>query len=291
MGNAMTNLWNDPICGPTLILALLVAAPGCAAPGRLMRGYAEAEPTEMALLETGGAFADAPAHLQGQVRFAFDAFGSLSTDALKRSAIPWKLAVAAVALDRHEMSGAPLSRGTAYAVFEEYGLLRPRRIANWEGPQPLMERPLGVVSGMAHRGFPSVELEIAALGCATCHAGPLYGADGRPTGDAWLGLPNTSIDGSALRNTLSLALERQLPRDDALLEAVATIFPDVTDDELSVLRKHVIPGALEKLTTQIADESHAPRFENGGPGLMNAVATLRNSPPRLRQRTSNSRGS
>ena len=76
----------------------------------------------------------------------------------------------------------------------EFGFVSPRRIANWVGPQPRLERPLGVVAGVARRGFPAVELEIANLGCATCHAAPLYGEDGRPTGDAWLGLPNASID-------------------------------------------------------------------------------------------------
>jgi mono/diheme cytochrome c family protein len=277
----MTNQPNDPIHASTLLVVLLVTVSGCATPGRFMRGYAEAEPTEMELLETGGAFADAPPHLQGQVRFAFDAFGSLSTDALKGSAFPWKLLVAAIALDRHETTGAPISLNTAYAVFEEFGFLRPRRIANWHGPQPRLQRPLGIVSGLAHRGFPAVELEIGAFGCAMCHGGPLYGADGRPTGDAWLGLPNTSIDLSAFGSAASLALERQLPHEAALLEATVTIFPQVSDDELSVLRKHVIPAAFERFTKSGADGDGTPRFDHGGPGLMNGAAVARKSLGRL----------
>ena len=96
-----------------ILLALTTLTTACAAPGRLMRGYAEADATEMELLETGAPFGEAPAYLRGQVRFAFDGFGSLSTDGLKRTAIPWKVLVAALALDRHERSGAPLSIGTA----------------------------------------------------------------------------------------------------------------------------------------------------------------------------------
>ena len=281
LGDPMTDRWNDPACASSLLVVLVVATSGCATPGRMLRGYAEAEPTELALLETGGAFADAPPHLRGQVRFAFDAFGSLSTDALKEGALPWKLVVAVLALDRHEATGAPISLNTAYGVFEEFGFLRPRRIANWHGPQPRLERPLGIVSGIARRGFPSVELEISAFGCAMCHGGALYGADGRPTGDAWLGLPNTSLDLSAFGSAVSLALERQLPREDALLEATVTIFPRVSDNELSVLRKHVIPAAREKLIPSVEDGDGAPSFEHGGPGLMNGVAVARRSLGRL----------
>lgn len=277
MGTTMIHRRNETTRRTTLLLALLLGMTGCALPGRFMRGYAEAEPSEMELLDDGGAYEDAPAHDRGQVRFVFDAFGSLSTDALRKSAIPWKLLVAALALDRQETDGAPLTLATGYAAFEEHGFVRPRRIANWEGPQPRLERPLGVVSGVAHRGFPSVELEIAALGCTTCHAGPVYGPDGRPTGDVWLGAPNASMDLSGFGRTVTEALERQLPRPDAVRDAVTRLFPDVTEDELSVLRKHVLPGALEELTAQIAERGHEPTFEHGGPGLMNGVAGLLSS--------------
>jgi hypothetical protein len=260
-----------------LALALLLTTSACALPGRFMRGYAEAEPAETQLLEDGGAYHEAPPHLRGQVRFAFDAFGSLSTDALKQSAIPWKLLVAALALDRHERGGDPLTLTTGYATFQEHGFLRPRRIANWEGPQPELRRPLGVVAGTARRGLPSVELEIAALGCATCHSGPLYGPDGRPTGETWLGAPNASMDLSGFGRTVTRVLERQLARPDALLAALRQLYPQVTDEELSVLSEHVVPAAQEKITTQIADRGHEPTFEHGGPGLMNGVGGLLSS--------------
>jgi mono/diheme cytochrome c family protein len=262
---------------PALAVALVLATSACALPGRFIRGFAEAAPAETELLETGGAYQHAPAHLRGQVRFAFDAFGSLSTDALNGSAIPWKLLVAALALDRHELLGEPLTLASGYASFQEHGFLRPARIANWDGPQPELRRPLGVVAGVARRGLPSVELEIAALGCATCHSGPLYGPDGSPTGDTWLGAPNASMDLSGFGRTVTRALERRLACPDALMAAVTQLYPHVTDDELSVLRKHVVPAALEKIRTQIAARGYEPTFEHGGPGLMNGVGGLLSS--------------
>lgn len=254
---------------------VLLSLSACAWPGRLARGYAEAEPQGLELIEEGGAWASAPAAIHGQVRFLFDDFGSLTTDGLQTYAIPWKLAAAALVRSRHESEGAPLSLATLRIALAEYGFITPRRIMNWEGAQPRLEYPMGLVSGVARRGFPAVEIEIANVGCATCHAGPLYGADGLRTPDAWLGLPNASIDLTAYANDVFLALRRDLDRPDTLLAAVAAVFPRVSDRELTTLRKHVIPKAREQLAWRAEHYGGLLPYENGGPGLMNALASRR----------------
>lgn len=256
-------------------LALLAACVGCSLPGRMLRGYAEGDPEGMELLEEGSVYAHAPSHVQGQVRFVFDDFGSLTTDGLETYGIPWKLAAAAVVWERHRRRGAPLSRRTLDRALEEHGFIRPRRIANWKGPQPRLDRPLGIVAGTARRGFPSVEIEIANLGCATCHAGPLYGADGRPTGDAWLGIPNASIELSGYGNEVFAALRVGLERPDSLLEVVTALFPEASPGELSTLKAHLIPRAREQLAERAERYGGLLPFENGGPGLSNGVGSLR----------------
>jgi mono/diheme cytochrome c family protein len=257
------------------LVAVAVATSGCSWPSRALRGYAQAEADGLAALEEGGAFMNAPRRLQGQVRFVFDDFGSLNTDELEMYAIPWKLAVAALVRARHDSTGAALSESTLRAVMAEYGFLRPRRIANWEGPQPHLARPLGIVSGVAHRGFPRVDIEIANVGCATCHAGALYGADGLPTGEAWLGLPNTSLDLSAYVDALYVSLTTELERPDTLLATVAALYPEASERELSTLRRHVIPTAREQLIARGERYGGLLPFENGGPGLLNGVGSLR----------------
>jgi len=262
--------------GLWVVMAVLVLATGaCSWPSRALRGYAEAEPAGLEALDEGGAFAEAPGALRGQVRFAFDGFGSLNTDELDTYAIPWKLVSTALVLARHERTGDPLDRATLRAAMAEFGFVSPRRIANWAGPQPRLERPLGLVAGVARRGFPAVEVEIANVGCATCHAGPLYGADGRPTGDAWLGLPNASIDLSAYADAVLAALSRDLHRPDTLLAALSALYPETSEREISTLRKHVIPRAREQIAEYLAQYGGLLPFENGGPGLMNGVASLR----------------
>lgn len=255
-------------------LLLLAAASACALPGRFFRGYAAANGDGMGLLEEGGPYAHAPAALQGQVRFVFDDFGGLTTDVLRTYGFPWKLAVASVVLDRQQRQGAPRTMETFGRALEEYGFLRPTRIANWKGPQPRLTHPLGFVTGTARRSFPPVEVEIGNLGCTACHAAPLYGADGRPTGEAWLGLPNASIDVTAYAADVFQAMRRELLSPDTLLAVVRQLFPNVTDRELSTLRKHVIPGARKELDRRAKEYGGLVPFRNGGPGLNNGAGSL-----------------
>jgi mono/diheme cytochrome c family protein len=255
------------------VVVLATATTACAAPGRLLRGYAEAEPDGMELLE--GPYAHAPDSIRGQVRFVFDDFGSLTTDGLRTYGIPWTLAAAAVVLDRERHQGAPRTVETLNRALEEYGFLRPTEIANWVGPQPDLDRPLGLLAGTARRGFPAVEIEIGNLGCATCHAGPLYGPDGRPTGKAWLGSPNASIDVTAYAADVFQALRAGLEAPDELLAAVEDLYPAVRASEISTLRKHVVPGAREELARRDEEYGGLVPFRNGGPGLNNGAGSLR----------------
>ncbi len=260
-----------------LVFGMLIvpAMAGCNLPGRALRGYAAADADGLEALEEGGAFAHAPRSLRGQVRFLFDDFGSLNTDELDTYAIPWKLTSAALVRARHESRGEAVSIETLRAAMAEFGFVFPRRIANWEGPQPRLDRPMGIVSGPARRGLPAVEIEIANVGCATCHAGPLYGADGLPTGDAWLGLPNTSFDLSAYADGALMALTKELERPDTLLATIATLYPEVSRRELGTIEKHVIPQAREQLAARVEQFGGLLPFENGGPGLLNGVGSLR----------------
>ena len=265
-----------------LITLLVMALSGCHLPGRVMRGYAEADPEGMELLSEHGAFATAPSNLRGQVRFLFDDFGSLDTDNLHRYGSPSRLVAAALVRDRHRSQVAAINRRTLDRVCAEYGFIRPTSVANWTGPQPRFERPMGMLGGIAKRRFPAVEIEVGNLGCATCHAGPLFGADGRPTGEVWLGLPNASIDLSAYADAAFVALKRELGTPDSLIASIAVLFPEVSELELSTLRKFASSSAVEQLAFRDEVYGGLLPFENGGPGLTNGVASLRFTTGELR---------
>ncbi|MGD2046301.1 MAG: hypothetical protein PVJ80_14035 [Gemmatimonadota bacterium] len=256
-------------------LVLTMTTTACSWPGRALRGYASADANGLASLDEGGAFHNAPASMKGQVRFLFEDFGSLDTDELETYAIPWKLASSALVRARHERTGEPIGAGAVEAAMAEYGFIAPRRIANWQGPQPRLDKPMGIVSGVASRGFPAVEVEIANVGCATCHAAPLYGADGLPTSDAWIGLPNASIDLSAYADDVVAALRKELTRPDTLMATIDRLYPRMSERERATLWKYLIPRAREDLEERVAEYGGLLPFENGGPGLMNGVGSLR----------------
>jgi mono/diheme cytochrome c family protein len=257
-----------------ILVTVLTTTTACSLPGRLMRGYAEADAQGLELLEEDGAFAQAPPEVRGQVRFLYDDFGSLTTDGLETYAMPWKLVAGALVLHRHRIAGVPVSRRTFEGLLAEYGFLQPHRIANWTGPQPRLDAaPLGIVTGQARRGFPAVDVQVANVGCATCHAGPLHGPDGRRTDEVWLGTPNASMDLSGFADEAFQALRTELQEPDSVLAAVARVFPGVTDREISTLRKHLIPAVREELDARADRFGGLIPFENGGPGLSNGVAS------------------
>jgi len=136
-----------------------------------------------------------PPAAMGMLRFALDDFGGLSSATLETNALPYRLVAAALVLEEEARTGTRMERGDLPRIFRRFGFLYPERIANWSGAaRPRSDQPLGLVTGMVKGPTPLVRIEAATLGCASCHGGALYDAAGRPTGEAWLGLPNTSLD-------------------------------------------------------------------------------------------------
>lgn len=257
------------------LVAVMMLAVGCAPVQRTLRGYAAPPPVSVAHLERG-TDGNAPAWLVGQHRFLRDDFGSLDTDLLDTYGVPWKLIAAALALHRNQGYGTPVNADAVRHTLTEFGFVFPGRIANWIGPEPPQDgRPLGLLSGVATRRFPAVELEIAGSGCAVCHAGTTWDAEGRPTRTAWLGVPNSSLDLTAYVDTVVAALATTLDDAPRLLATVRTLFPAASAGELRTLRKHVIPRAQTQVRRLVARGGGGLSFANGGPGTTNGVASMR----------------
>ena len=126
-----------------------------------------------------------PTPADGAMRFLFDDFGGLSTDTLEASAVPWKLAATALVLHSHP--GEAPTQARLQARLQRFGLFVPTSVGNWpEATPPVFRMPMGLVAGPVARRLPAIELEVATIGCASCHAGALYDGAGRPTRDAWL---------------------------------------------------------------------------------------------------------
>lgn len=210
----------------------------------------------------------------GAETFAFDDFGAVNFRALNTVAVPWKLVAAALVLDDPE--GGAVSQGRLKARLQTFGFLWPERIDGGERPiMPNRDFPLGISVGEVTPGLPPIKVTVANLGCASCHAGPSYGADGSPLpATAWLGSPNTSLDLEAYTRAVTTALKRRTGDAPELLQAVRTLFPDTDAWEMASLRWAVIPLARRRLAAIPEGGSPLP-FINGSPGLTNGVAALK----------------
>nr|WP_314525172.1 hypothetical protein [uncultured Brevundimonas sp.] len=214
------------------------------------------------------------ASVNGAEIFARDDFGAVSFRALDTVAVPWKLVAAALVLD--DPQGGEVSPVHLKARLQRFGFLWPERIEGADGAMPpSRDHPLGISVGEVTPGLPPVKVTVANLGCASCHAGPTYAADGSPSPTtAWLGSPNTSLDLEAYTRAVTGALKRRIDDPSALLQAVKTLFPDTDAWEMASLRWAVVPLARRRLA-QVPDGGSPLPFVNGSPGLTNGIAALK----------------
>lgn len=252
-------------------LTFLVAA--CAGARDFFRGYGKAQSSALAAYD----LAALTPQQRGGLYFALGDFGALDTDALETHATPWRLAGTALVRAEAKKTGAPVSPETLRAVLTRFGFLYPETIANWpQGVAPAQrDTPLGLNTGVIRRSVPRVELTVANLGCASCHAGPIFDAKGDPQPNtAWLGAPNTSLDLEAYVQAIYAAFAAETDTE-ALIAAVPQVFPDTSEAELKTFRSFVAPRVKKRMDAlRVAGQGPLP-FVNGAPGLTNGVAALK----------------
>jgi len=236
----------------------------------LLRGHISARST---ILETWQPSDDVIE--RGAMQFAFGDYGGLNSDAMNSVALPWKLTTAALVL---HLSPQDVSQEALRRILTGYGFFYPDQILNWPAGStaPRPQAALGIVLGTGTRSIPKIEVQIASTGCATCHAAPVYGADGRPDpARVWLGAPNPSLDLETYTQDIYRALVAQASQTDRLMAATRHLYPQMTAREEKSLRDFVLPRVRDRLN-QIAQAGAGPLpFSNGHAGVTNGVAALK----------------
>ncbi|GAM96606.1 hypothetical protein U91I_00225 [alpha proteobacterium U9-1i] len=259
------------------VIGLSFALAACAAGLRdFTRGYAEGRASALSQ------YADralTPAQ-QGAIAFTLSDFGALNTDTLETHAVPWRLAVAALALRDADENGGNVELARIRPIMTRFGFLYPERIANWPTglTQPVreLEAPMGLSIGLVERDVPAIRLTAANLACASCHAGHAYDATGMPQPDvAYLGVPNTSLDLEAYVREIYTAFKAARRDEVRLLQAVRTLFPETTVTEMRTINDFVLPRLQARMDALEASGDRPLPFVNGAPGLTNGVAALR----------------
>ena len=222
------------------------------------------------------AVADDPAET-GLPRFVLADFGGVTRATLETNALPYKVVATALLLREERVRATRLGRADLPDVYRQFGFVTPERIANWPAsvPQPHFDRPIGMV-GTEVRGPTSlVRIDAVNLGCATCHAGLVYGADGRATSAAWAGLPNASINLEAYTQAVFIALASAVRDQGAFRARIGELFPEMGRAERLTMRFLLLPRVAGRIAELREGGVGPSRFSNGGAGRTNGVAALR----------------
>src|SRR5262245_2277791 len=196
----------------------------------------------------------AAARERGAALFSYGDFGAIDLDTLETSALPWAVLAASLAL--HEAQGRePVAWPLVERAFRRFGFLYPDTLVGLSGAAPVSGAPLGFSVGTLTRTVPPLRMHVLNIGCAACHAGPSYGADGTPDLTRVVpGMPNTSLDLEAFTATAYAALKRALADAAGLMAAIERLFPQMGLREKLTLRWLAIPrgrDALAKLQASI----------------------------------------
>lgn len=214
----------------------------------------------------------------GQVRMVFDDFGTLNTHTLETVASARKLYSTALLIAEAPKIGLPVEHASLRPVLERFGFLFPDSIGNWDtraGPAPRFNAPIGATHGLIHGLLPGLNLEVQNNGCATCHSGSLYDAQGLPTRTAWIGLPNTWIDLEGYPEAVFTGLKLGMRDERAFIKTMEHVYPEMRWGERFTYRHLVMPRLRRELKAIFAARDHALVFQNGGPGVTNGVGAIK----------------
>lgn len=258
--------------GLALLVAALLAIDGD--PRGALRGYVGAESSIVDDL----ARRDLTDAQFGAAYFSYGDFSALSSDTLRVSATPWVVTASLLALQEAGGDPAKVSRDLVFNVYRRNGFNIPAEIANWPGGDPLWKQdlPLGLNTARASRWLPPIAVSVANIGCAACHSGPVFRADGTPDLDrTWIGTPNSSINLEGYTSAVFSAM-RTYGGDDARLWAAADIlFPDLPFRERWTLKLLVLPALRARVAELQASLGRAMPYNGGLPGATNGLDALK----------------
>lgn len=217
----------------------------------------------------------------GQGRFLFDPLGSFSLKGLMAGNImPIKIYGTALLLaegyeiKEHSSKFVP-------DIFEKYGFLKAKHIANWDnkkGINPLSalneSSNIGVIHGDIDQEILGTryKVQVANISCAGCHSSVTYSATGLadPT-QAWIGSANTSLNLDGFLDQIYQGLKIGLQDKREFMRKIKLAYPMMDAVEEKTIRKELL-SIVEKEIDKMSPRGSVLPFKNGGPGMANGLA-------------------
>lgn len=223
---------------------------------------------------------------QDLATFLFNDFGSLRFSTMQTNALPWKMVAASLLIkrNRENKERLPISQSSFAPLFSKYGFITHNNIKGWEDSEDVPKKegmPLGLARGFLtgkNEKWSFLKVEVVNISCSTCHAGTNYDSSGAPSKEIVPGLPNTSINLESYVRDVGEALYESVKNKDskrALFETMEALFPEMDRKERRTL-KLLYPIVKKKIRKLFKKYGGVVPFSNGGAGLTNGVASIKN---------------
>ena len=214
--------------------------------------------------------------------FLFGDMHGLTVNTLQTNAIPLKLALTAILLQKQDTDkSVQLDKKSIKVLFQSWGFFYSDSLpVGWDKSEKLPVHdflPIGMDSGELLGNAGKERIEIMNFNCSACHSGTGYEANGKPNFKYVPGLPNTSINldyfmSDVFSGLLKFSNDKAFA--DKTLLTIRNIFPETSDREISTLK--IIKPILSKSINNFNKLYGAflpTHF--GGPGQSNAIALFK----------------
>lgn len=216
---------------------------------------------------------EAPSELKAFVESDFD---SIHLQSLKTHAVPLKILIPALILEGRSKGWIEKESFDYKEVFKRAGLTYPdnmiynSKVYAWK-PDVI---PAGLVQKEMDFGI-NAKIKMVNLSCIACHSGSEYNQQGKKVNNLVIGAPSDTFNPEMYVGSIYRGMKKVTQDWDRTYKIINRVFPETKLKEKFLLKTFIRSQVNAYVKDHAAIDRGTP-FNNGGPGLTNGVASLKN---------------
>lgn len=162
-------------------------------------------------------------------------------------------------------------------IMRRFGFIYPQSMGNLRDRSVISDvLPMGVVRKNVNFGY-VLPVDVVNIGCLACHGSAVYDKKGSVTQQAWIGLPNTSVNIEGYVDFVYQSLKYVYSSDDRIALAYQIIANEFQTGlaERQTINWIVNSTVKKRITALSSSIDRSTPFSNGGPGYTNGVGALK----------------
>jgi hypothetical protein len=216
---------------------------------------------------------EAPKELKYFVENDFD---SIHLAALKTHAVPEKILLVSLILEGRSRGWIAKDSFDYKEMFKRAGLHYPKYVTfnskRYAWKNEIL--PIGLVQKAIGFGV-KANIQIANLSCVACHSGASFDSFGKKLEDVVIGAPSDTFNPEVYVTLLYEGMKKVNQDWSVAYKMMKKLFPETSLRE-KIIFQTLIKSQIKSFMKKTASVGRATPFINGGPGLTNGVASLKN---------------